>query len=367
MSEYQYYEFRTDGRKLDSEARSVLKELSSRAIITPTQAIYTYSYGDFRYDDKEILADYFDMMLYMNSFGTRRLTFRLPVDLIEHSKIDPYCIPDVIFYSVHGESLILDLCIYDEEGGGWIEGDGVLDDLAPIRQQLLNGDLSTLYIAWLAAAQYYHVEDEEIEPPIPDNLKQLSPELKALVSYFELDTELVHVAAEASRDVDIKASEINSMISQLPEEEKTMFLVGFMHNTPDLHIKLKRRLQDFVEAHNQIDLSLPRRTRAQLINQADNLTKLVQEKIENEKRVSRVKELQLLAINEPAIWQEVNNSIQSKTQAGYKHAIKLLGDLRELAIYMNKTDQFERKMIEIRKEFSRLSSFMRLLYECELV
>ncbi|KTD75184.1 hypothetical protein [Legionella waltersii] len=365
MSEYQYYEFRTDGRKLDREARSTLEDLSSRAIVTTTQAIYTYSYGDFRYDEKEILADYFDMLLYMNSFGTRQLMLRLPVDWIEHSKINPYCVSNVISYSIHGESLILDLCIYDEEGGGWIEGDGVLDDLAPIRQQLLNGDLSALYIAWLAAAQYYHVDEEGVEPPVPDNLKQLSPELEALISYFELDMDLVQVAAETSKSVDIQESEMNILISQLSEEEKNTFLVGFMQNMPDLSFKLKRRLQDFINYPEQEDFNSAR-TFAQLRNQSEEITKLREEKIENEKRSARVKELQRLAINEPAIWQEVNNSIQSKTQSGYRHATKLLGDLRELAIYANKTDQFESKMIEIRKEFSRLSSFMRGLYECEL-
>jgi len=43
MSEYQYYEFRTDGRTLDEAARKELRQLSSRAIVTSTQAIYTYS------------------------------------------------------------------------------------------------------------------------------------------------------------------------------------------------------------------------------------------------------------------------------------------------------------------------------------
>lgn len=96
MSEYQYYEFRTDGRTLDETARKELRQLSSRAIVTSTQAIYTYSYSDFRYDCKEILADYFDIMLYLSNFGTRQLMVRLPIDLIEPSEIDSYCVPEVI-------------------------------------------------------------------------------------------------------------------------------------------------------------------------------------------------------------------------------------------------------------------------------
>ena len=109
MSEYQYYEFRTDGRALDETARKALKQLSSRAIVTSTQAIYTYSYSDFRYDCKEVLADYFDIMLYLSSFGTRQLMIRFPIDLIEQSKIKSYCVPDVISCSIHENSFTVRL------------------------------------------------------------------------------------------------------------------------------------------------------------------------------------------------------------------------------------------------------------------
>lgn len=101
MSEYQYYEFRTDCRTLNEDAQKELEQLSSRAIVTSTQAIYIYSYSDFRYNCEEILADFFDVMLYINNFGTRQLMFRLPIDLVDQSKIESYCIPDAISYSIH--------------------------------------------------------------------------------------------------------------------------------------------------------------------------------------------------------------------------------------------------------------------------
>ena len=133
-------------------------------------------------------------MLYLSNFGTRQLMIRLPLDLIEQSKIESYCIPGVISYSIHANSLIIDFCICDEEGGGWIEGDGVLYDLIPIRHELLNEDFRALYLAWLAAAQFYCLDDDVLEPPIPNNLNNLSPGLNALMSYFELDVDLVQAA-----------------------------------------------------------------------------------------------------------------------------------------------------------------------------
>ena len=186
MSEYQYYEFQTIGRTLDKTSRQELNKLSSRAIVTSNKAIYTYSYSDFRYDPEEILVDYFDIMLYLTSFGNRQLMFRFPLSLIDCSKLDSYCRPDVISYSIHKDSLVLNLSIYDEESGGWIECEGILEELVMLRNDLLNGDFRALYIAWLAAVQFYQVEDDDIEPPIPDNLKKLPKRLKSLVDYFDL-------------------------------------------------------------------------------------------------------------------------------------------------------------------------------------
>lgn len=174
-----------------------------------------------------------------------------------------------------------------------------------------------------------------------------------------MNTDFVQVAIEVSNSIDIYGSDSITLISKLSEEEKNAFLVGFLQNKPDLNIKLKKRLQDFVIPKKKVS-SYASRTVAQLRKESEKMTKLRQEEIEKEKLQARIKELQHLARKEFAIWQEVNNSIQSKTQTGYKNATKLLHDLQELAIYQD-------KMVEIRKEYSRLSSFMRRLYECELI
>jgi len=250
MSEYQYYEFRTDGRILNEGARNKLEQLSSRAIVNSTQAIYTYSYSDFRYDCEEILADFLDIMLYINNFGTRQLMFRLPIDLVDQSKIEPYCVPNAISCSINGCSLILTLCISDENGGGWVEGEGLLDDLMSIRNELLNEDFRSLYLAWLAAAQFYQSEDDDIEPPIPRNLKNLSPCQEALISFFELSSDLFKSAAELSPAVESLNSDLE-LVQKLPEDEKTEFLSALLKNEPDLKIKLQKRLQLLI-AHPHI-------------------------------------------------------------------------------------------------------------------
>lgn len=54
MSEYQYYEFQTLDRPLTESEQAFIKNLSSRVQLTPTQAVFTYSYGDFRGDPKKV-------------------------------------------------------------------------------------------------------------------------------------------------------------------------------------------------------------------------------------------------------------------------------------------------------------------------
>jgi hypothetical protein len=366
MSEYQYYEFRTDGRTLDEVGRKELRQLSSRAIVTSTQAIYTYSYSNFRYDCKEILADYFDIMLYLSNFGTRQLMIRLPINLMEKSKIEPYCIPGIIDYSIHENSLILDLCICDEEGDGWIEGEGILDDLIPIRHELLNGDFRALYLAWLASAQFYCLDDDDIEPPVPNNLNNLSPSLHALMSYFELSVDLVQAAAVSSQNTDTSNDDLEKLITKLSEKEKNAFLLDLLKNEPDLNLKLKKRLLSFMPLQEKESLSA-QRTVAHLKSLAEQVTTLREEKIEKEKQTARIKELQLLAKKAPLVWEQVDNAIQLRTSKGYDTAAKLLRDLKDLSIYLGEKEPFKTKVNTIQQKHRRLSSFMRKLYDYELI
>lgn len=63
MSEYQYYEFQAIDRPLTPEEQGYVRTLSRRVEPTPVQAIFTYSYGNFRGDPLDLLETHFDAML----------------------------------------------------------------------------------------------------------------------------------------------------------------------------------------------------------------------------------------------------------------------------------------------------------------
>jgi hypothetical protein len=102
MSEYQYYEFQTIDRRLAEEEQAAIRELSSRVQLSSTQAVFTYQFGDFRGDPVKVLTRYFDALLYLASWGTRRLMFRFPQSRIPRRRVERYCTEDWMTFEEGG-------------------------------------------------------------------------------------------------------------------------------------------------------------------------------------------------------------------------------------------------------------------------
>jgi hypothetical protein len=169
--------------------------------LTATNAQFVYNYGDFRGKPEQVLDRCFDLMVYVANFGVRQLMFRLPKALLDSTIFEPYCVEDFISIETTPRSLILNIQIVRKDYYGWLEEEEYLADLVPLREDLLKGDLRVLYLAWLAAGfaeENTHAPEESIEPPVPANLKKLSPALKGFAELFQVDQDLITAAAEAS-------------------------------------------------------------------------------------------------------------------------------------------------------------------------
>ena len=147
MSEYQYYEWQTLDRPLTPEEQAAVNKLSSHIDVTSSQAVVTYSWGDFKHDPIQVLARYFDAFLYLANWGSKRLAFRFPKNLLDARPIEPYLWEYCIELRPVGDYLILDISLDEEEGGGWIEGEGWLSSLSRLRDDILEGDYRALYLA----------------------------------------------------------------------------------------------------------------------------------------------------------------------------------------------------------------------------
>jgi len=91
MSDYQYYEFQAIDRPLTKAEMAELRQLSTRATITPTRLVNVYHWGDFRGDPDVLMQTYFDAFLYLANWGTHQLMFRLPRRLLDLETASPYC------------------------------------------------------------------------------------------------------------------------------------------------------------------------------------------------------------------------------------------------------------------------------------
>ena len=129
MSEYQYCEFQTLDRPLTEDEQAEISKLSSRVALTSTQAMFTYQFGDFPARAEEILERYFDALLYLANWGTRRLMFRFPKSLIDIAQVQPYAVEVIIEFRETDEHVILDIDFNEEDASFWVEGEGSLSSL----------------------------------------------------------------------------------------------------------------------------------------------------------------------------------------------------------------------------------------------
>src|SRR3989337_1920962 len=103
MSEYQYYEFQAIDRPLTKDEMAELRELTTRATITPTRLQNVYQWGSFRGDPLRLMERYFDAFVYVANWGTHRLMLRLPGRLLAPETVRLYAGDAVLTARTTGE------------------------------------------------------------------------------------------------------------------------------------------------------------------------------------------------------------------------------------------------------------------------
>lgn len=207
MSEYQYYEFAAIDGPISDEGLRYARSCSSRANVSRVRWQNTYSFGDF-HGSVDTLLKYYDAHFYIANWGTVRLGLAFPKGALAPEAIQPYLRGG----KRHEESLTVkdigNRCIVwwerNEEGGwGWTEGEGIIDQLIGVREELMRGDYRALFLGWLADSDPDEWRDTEdaavVMPPIPAGLDHLSPALATLIKHFPVNRDALAVAAGLSQ------------------------------------------------------------------------------------------------------------------------------------------------------------------------
>ena len=279
MSEYQYYEFLAIDRPLDEDEQAELRSLSTRAEIDATSFVNEYHWGDFKGDPRHLMERYYDAHLYLANWGTHRVMFRLPADLLDPDLAGDYCAGDAVSAWAAGEFVVLDFTSEDEAGEFVFDYDA--EDLLPgivgVRAELAIGDLRPLYLAWLAAYGAWERDedafdreaDDDLEPPVPPGLGSLTAAQRALADFLRLDDDLLAIAAQASPPLEDAADspdDLAAWVSGLPATEKDRLLVRTaLGEGVRVRMELRRHFRD---ATAPATPSPTRRTVADLLDAA---------------------------------------------------------------------------------------------------
>lgn len=371
MSEYQYYEFQALDQKLTQADQTYLQKLSSRVRLSATSASFVYSYGDFRGNPKQVLDRCFDVMLYIANYGTRQLIFRFPKQLVDPTIFKPYCVKHCISLSETEKSIILDLEFNGEDYYTWIEDDNNwLRNLVALRDNLMQGDLRALYLAWLRSGfnEYAEIAPEDaIEPPVPPNLKKLSPALKEFTDFFMVDEDLITAAATESQSAQTIAEPITDWITALPEAERNQYLLRVVNGETHVGAELLLHLREQHGSQSSPTGTDSQRTLADLMAIAEGKQQQREKKQKQAAVRAREKQLKTLAPQAELLWKVVLELIEQKKSNSYAQAVAHLVDLRELAESEDELDTFVDRLQEIIDQYHTRPAFLSRLEKAGLI
>ncbi len=381
MSEYQYYEFQAIDRPLTDKQMEELRSYSTRATITRTSFVNDYSWGNFKGDEDAWMGKYFDAFLYLANWGTHVLKLRLPARLLDLKTAQEYCAGDSARAREKGGNVILSF-VSDEEGGEWVEGEGTLSPIIPVRAELARGDRRVLYLGWLLCVQNEELEEEEAEPPVPPGLGKLSGSLKSFADFLRIDEDLIHAAAVAStslKEASLSRDEVRAWVAGLAPAEKDNLLTRLIVDE-DLTLAtelLHRFLKRHEDASPSSKAPAARRTVGELLRAAQARTEERRqaqarkraeetERRAREAALARAKHLDAIGGQEPKLWTRIDSLIAATQPKSYDEAVSLLLDLRDLARRAGRDREFHLKLETLHANHARKPSFISRLRKAGL-
>ncbi len=370
MSEYQYYEFQAIDRPLGADEREKLRAISSRARITATSFVNSYDFGNLKADPLKLLERYFDLFCYVANWGTRQFAMRVPKGIVNLGALKRFHLDEELaLIQSAGEHVIVSINRDEIDTEEWDDGSGHLAGLAPLRADLLAGDLRLFSLLWLIQLEDNRIPDEAIEPA--PGLTQLSGPLAALGDFLAVNPDLLEAAVGTEippPSNEPSPSEIDAFVRGLQEEDKVALLLHlYSGDNPHLSAQLRRRCR---EAHSpHVDTAGARRTAGELrtaTRRIEEQRKRVAEERANAERrrgqeheaQARAQHLSALAKRGEAAWREVEDLIIMRNAPAYDKAAALLADLGEIAAEGSERERFAGRIAELRSRHARKGQFI---------
>lgn len=372
MSEYQYYEFQAIDRPLDQAAQEALRSISSRARITATSFINHYEWGDLKGDPRKFVERWFDLHLYLANWGTRRFMIKVPKRFVNQADMDPFLREiDWVEAWTSGDNLLIDIQRhedggYDDWDDDWDDGSGRLAALAPLRTDVLSGDLRLFYLLWLTAVQDEFIPENEVEP-LP-GIAPLTGALEGFAEFFGIDSDLVTAAAELNADDAAMSKDgLRKAVAVIPEREKAELLLRVVDGDTYVAAELRSRVRKMNPASAAHRTAGALRTRAQEIREARELAEAERHEAERRRQAAEAEKARRTRLKilkqrgASSVWREIEEGIERRNPTGYDSAISLLSDLQALAVEEGNQDDFDRRLSSVRARHEKKAKFIERL------
>lgn len=370
MSEYQYYEFAATDGPISDEGLRYARGCSSRADVSRVRWKNTYHFGDF-HGSIETLLKYYDAHFYLANWGTVRLGLAFPKSAFAQEAIQPYLRRGERHEDTLTVKEIGNRCIVwwerNEEGGWWeTGGEGLIDELIGIREELLRGDYRALFLGWLADFDPDEWQDPKdgtvLMPPIPAGLNQLSPALKKLIEHFPVNPDALAVATRLSQAGTPDRIPIATVLERLSVSEMRALLARVAEGGgAGVTAELNRLTYPRVEA--------PPSQAMRCIDFAAKAieTRRVRQKREAEtaaaKRQREAEQLRqrLASVFQRAdsIWSGLDPLMDQKVTSAYDQVAAQLQELRDAYAQAGGIGAFEQKLTGFRRRYSNRPAMLR--------
>ncbi len=363
MSEYQCYEFVAIERPLSDKEMAELRAISTRAEISPTRFWNEYQWGNLKADPAKLLERYFDAHCYFANWGTHTLMLRLPKSRVEVKTLKRYFTGShSVRMIVAGQHVVLELSSDVEEPEYDEDSRGSLAALAPLRAELLGGDMRPAYLAWLLKVQEDAANGEEdtdeTEPPVPPGLAALTGAQQAMVEFLRIDPDLLAAAAAGSRTDDVNEAELRRWVSRLSASQKEAWL---LRAADERELPLGAELLRAFRAERTPAPENVGRT----VGQLRSLAEAAQSKREQAQAArarkaldaaekERRRHLDKLGRDVDAAWANLEEVVAG---SDYDGAVRLAMDLRDLAAREGESPAFAARFAAMRERQSRRRGF----------
>lgn len=373
MSTYQYYDFYSIDRSLTKKEMETISTYSSRVDLSSRRAMFMYNYGDFRYNEIEVLNDFFDIMLYVANWGSRRLMMKFPSSMVSYQELTEYAIEagNEFYQEINvlkkGSNVLIDMNLSNEDSE-WIDAEGMLDEMLPIRNQILNGDYRALYLGWLQlASDDIDIPPDLPEPTLPANLKRLGYSLEKFVDFWEIHPDLIQAAAATSEEEEVMSDEgLISQINHLSDEEKNEILAELVNHEVKAQQQLRQRLAQLYKGPTVPKKKEPR-TLGEIMQRTSKQAQIREEADTLARKQALLKKMKKIEEEESTMWAEVTEQAQQKTAKGYERAAELLLELKEYHEYRMSQAVFNSKFELIRAEYGKSVAFRRRMEKKRLL